>query len=468
MTQQNHILGTEKIMKLIFQLSGPIVIGIMIQGVYILVDTFFVAYGVGTLAIGGLSIVMPVQLLMYSIGIMLGYGMASIMARRLGENNPEQAGKAAGNAMLTGILSGLSVTVLVFVFMEPLLSVLGATRELLPFASTYLKYVLIGITFVIMTSIFADIFRSEGKAHLLMVTILIGAVLNVILDWAFIFSLQMGVKGAAVATVLSQVTTFVVAFYFLAAGKIDTRVTLAHFKPDAAIQREILFLGIPQFFHQFGLSLIIVIVNAFIEANTPSDQAELLIGAFGILWRVYLFLVLPLVGFSVGYQTIVGYNYGAKMRFRVMECIRISLVVTTAYSVLIFVFMIGFPGTVMRMFTSDPNLIATGIRLSPFLFALFPASGLFFVGTNLFLALGKARISFFLSTSRNYFFLIPLALMIPFIFGIEHIWYAFPFADTAANLLIGVFLASELKRLAPVSGEIIAALSRDVGVGETK
>ncbi len=446
MTEQNQFLGTEKIGTLLSKISGPIIISILVQGLYNVIDTIFVARGVGTLAIGGLSIVMPIQIFIASIGITLGYGMASIIARKLGAQEYDQARRVAGNGVFLAALFGGFITVGGLVFLTPILRALGTTSALFPYSADYLRIILLGTFFLLLTIIFYDVFRSEGKSNLLLMTVLVGTVLNIFLDWYFIFILKMGVKGVAIATVISQIVAALYAFYFFIAKKIFLTITLRELVPDTQIIRNIILLGIPNFFNQFGFSLSIVIINNTIHLYGP-NQADLLISANGILWRINVFLVSPIIGFVAGFQTIAGFNYGAKKLERVKESIRLSLWVTTIYSIIVSCFMIGIPQNVIGIFSSDKELISTGAVLSRFIFAGFSCSGIFLVGTSLFLALGKAKPSFFLSISRTYYFLFPALIIFPALLGFKNIWYAFPFADITCTVLVAVFLAIEIRSL---------------------
>ncbi len=462
MTDQNTFLGTEKISTLLAKLSGPIIIGIMMQGLYNVVDTIFVARGVGTLAIGGLSIVMPIQIMIISIGIMFGYGMASIIARSLGAQDYGRAGRAAGNAVLMALLVGGFITVFVLMFLTPVLNILGATPSLFPYSMDYLRIVILGTTFLLLTIVFNDIFRSEGKANLLMQTILVGTVLNIVLDWFFIFVLKMGVSGAAVATVISQATSALFAFYFFATKKTFVPIELKQLVPDPAILREMYLLGIPSFLYQFGLSVIIVIINNALRLY-QHPQADLVISSYGVLWRINVFLILPIIGFVSAFQTVIGFNYGAHRPERVKECIRQSIWITTIYSVVIFAVMFGIPQYIIGVFSADQALIREGTYLSRFFFVCFPLSGIFMIGTNLFLALGKAKASFILSLSRIYYFMIPALLILPRVSGIETIWYAYPFADIACTILVIIFLYVEMKSLSKASGETTGSI-RNISV----
>lgn len=455
MRMNEKMLGTEKIGKLLVKLSVPAIIGMLVNALYNVVDTIFIGRGVGTLGIGGITIAFPVQLIIMSVGMLVGMGSASVISRSLGRGDRDRASKTAGNAFVISTIFGIAVMVLGLLFMQPILRLLGATDEILPYAREYLSVILFGAVFITFAMAANNIARAEGKAVVAMLTMLIGTGMNIVLDPIFIFGLKMGIRGAAAATVISQFLAFAFLLVFFISGKSSLKIMLKHLKPDWPVLGEVFKLGIPIFVRQLGMSILAIVVNNSLRAY----GSEVHIAGFGIINRLLMFTLMPIMGISQGFQPIAGYNYGAGSTDRVKQTVRLSIIVSSAVALFAFLVMMLFPRTLLQVFTADAQLILEGTQALRVVIIALPFIGLQLIGSTYFLAIGKAIPSLLLGMSRQILFLIPLVLLLPLTLGLSGVWTAFPIADGLATLATVLWMARDLRKLEP------AGFSHQVGVG---
>ncbi|MFP4329945.1 MAG: MATE family efflux transporter [Alkalispirochaetaceae bacterium] len=436
-------LGTEPVGRLLFSMALPATVAMAVNALYNLVDTIFIGRGVGPLAIGGVGVAFPIQILILAVALLVGIGSASVISRMLGQGDRERAARIVGNALvMIFILSG-TLALGVGLFLEEVLRLVGATDELLPFAREYLLTILPGAPFL-ATSIAANhIVRAEGRAKTSMLIMLVGAVLNIILDPIFIFVLDLGVTGAALATVIAQFISFLVAIGFYLTGRSALPVKATYLRLDRQLTREVAALGLAPFVRQFGQSLFIIIVNNALR----SFGDDLAISAFGVINKLLIFALMPLIGISHGFQPIAGYNYGARRMSRVRRVVKLANIVAVSISFFYFAMVMLFPRAIFSAFTSDPELIEIGSFAMRIVLIAVPLIGMQIIGAVFFQAVGKAVPSFILSTSRQILLLIPLVLILPRIFGVVGVWAAFPAADVAATILTLLWLRREMRKL---------------------
>jgi putative MATE family efflux protein len=340
-------------------------------------------------------------------------------------------------------LLGLAIIAAGFPLINSILYLFGATEDLLSYAREYLEIVIFGVPFIVCTMAGNNIARAEGRAKIAMVSMFLGAGLNILLDPLFIFGFHMGIRGAATATIISQFFSFLFLTMFFAAGKTSLSLRFRHLLPKLKILREITVLGIPAFIRQGGMSILFIVIN-----NTLGFYGgDIYISAYGVISRLLMFLVLPLLGMVQGFQPIAGYNYGAKNTGRLSEVLRLALTVTTVYATGIFLLMQGIPGFFVGIFTSDTRLIETATPFLRIVMMFIPLIGFQIIGASFFQAIGKAFPAFFLGLSRQILFLIPLAFFLPLLFGIRGVMMAFPAADILSTLLTTVMLIPTLRRL---------------------
>ncbi|AJD92468.1 multidrug transporter MatE [Jeotgalibacillus malaysiensis] len=443
MKQQSERLGTEKIPSLMVRFSVPAFIGMFVMAFYNIADTFFIARGIGTVGVAALSIAFPLQLIITAFAAAIGIGGASIISRRLGENRLDEANKIFGNVIwLVGFLSVLMV-VAALVFLEPILVTFGATEEILPYAAEYLSIILYGAIFQAFAMSMNNVVRSEGNAKMAMLTMVISAGLNIILDPIFIFTLDMGMAGAAIATVISQAVGAIWLFLYFRAGKSSLEFKWIGLLPDWRVVREITQIGSATFVRQTAGSLMFIAVNWMLVIY----GGESAVAIFGIINRIMMFAIMPMFGIVQGMQPIIGYNFGAKLHHRVSETLKLGIGTSTVMAIGVWAVTMLFPGAMMSVFSTDPAVIAGGEEAMRFIFLVVPIIGFQMVTGGLYQALGKAKISFILSMARQLIFLIPLVLILPGFLGLTGVWLAFPIADGLAFLLSLFFVWRDRRSL---------------------
>ena len=439
MDEKSEFLGTENIRKLLFKLSTPVIIGMLVQALYNVVDTLFVgwAYGAESVqAIGGLSIAFPVQMIIMAFGIVLGTGGSSIISRALGARENERAERVLGNVFSLSLILSVLIAIPCLLYLDPILKAFGATPGVLPYAREYLEVIIAGgIVFVFGVSV-QNIVRAEGNARLAMNTMLLGGGLNILLDPVLIFGFGMGVKGAAIATVLSQAVGSAWLLQYYLKGKGSVQFKSETLKPAPEIIKEIGTIGLGSFVMECSSSVMMI----FVYNALASYGGDVAIAVFGIVIKINSFIFLPLLGMAFGLQPIVGFNYGAKRFGRIAEAVKLSLVVTTTFGLLGLLIISLFKEKLLGFFSADPEYLAVGKNAVMIMVIGTPLIGLNVVTSTLFQALGKARPAFLLSISRQLLFLIPLVILLPRLYGLSGVWAAFPVSDFLAFMLSGLLL----------------------------
>lgn len=433
---QSERLGTEAIPKLLRSLSIPAMVGMFVMALYNIVDTIFISYAVGISAVAGLTIAFPVIMIIMAISVAMGMGGASVISRRLGAKEEKEANQVFGNIITMIILVSIFGIISAFTILEPMLILFGATPDILGYAYDYMFPILLG-TFLFSFGFATNaIVRSEGNAKFSMNIMIISSILNIVLDAIFIFGLNMGVQGAAYASVLSQsIITLLFLHYFLS-GKSSLSLSFADLKPKLKLIKEVFAIGLPGFMQQAAGGIMFISINAMLIRF----GSEFHVGLFGIVQRISMFMLMPLVGIMQGIQPIVGYNFGANNFTRLKATVLLSLKIITVLSTIIFAIMMIFPKYFMMIFTSDPEVIKSGVDAIRILFATAFFIGVPVVSGGIFQALGKVRESLILSMSRQILFLIPLVLILPHFFGVNGVWMAFPIADTLSFTLAATLL----------------------------
>lgn len=445
MNKRSEMLGNEKISSLLVKLSLPATIGMMVNALYNLVDTIFIGRGVGKFAIGGLAIALPVQMVIMSFALMIGIGSASAVSRYLGAKDNEKANLVAGNSFLSIVVLSSMFMIFGLLFVNPLLKLFGATDTLLPYARDYIRIIFLGSIFYSFAVASNNLIRAEGNAKVAMFTMIIGMGLNILLDPIFIFVFDLGIKGAALATVLSQFVSFLYIIKYLYGNQSTLNIKPHHLKPDLKIIWEIVSVGSAAFARQIAGSIVAIILNNSLKIY----GGDISITIFGIVNRLTMFLFMPLFGVVQGMQPIAGFNYGAKKLDRVMEVVKLSAIVATTLATFGFLIAQIFPNQIMWIFNKDPNLIKEGSKVLRIVISMVPFIGIQVVGATLFQALGKAIPSLVLSLSRQVLFFIPLVLILPRIneLGLLGIWMTFPLADLLSTIVTTFLLKREVNKL---------------------
>jgi len=438
-----NVLDDDRIGRLLLKLSLPAFFGMFVMTLYNVVDTIFIGHYVGPLGIAGLSIVFPLQMLSMGIGAMMGMGGASLISRLIGANNVSRAEHALGNA-LTPVIA-LSTVIMIAGLVNPdfWLRLMGASETILPYARDYMTIILIGMLFQTSAMALNTLIRAEGNAVVAMSGMIIGAVLNIILDAIFIIPLGMGVKGAALATLIAQLISVVYFMRYYFAGKSFLKIHSRNLVLEFSILKAILAIGIASFARTLASSLSAILVNRTL-ATYGGDYA---VSAFGLINRIMMFAIMPGMVVGQGLQPILGFNYGAKRYDRALKVIKIAIIAATSISTLVFLVLYFVPEPVIRIFTTDSELIALGSYAAKRVFLALYLIGFMMVGSLVFQSIGKAVQSFITSISRGALFLIPLVFVLPHFLQLEGVWLAFPITDALTFLLTLALLIPQIREL---------------------
>ena len=441
-TESTNKLATESIGKLIWQYSIPSITGAVAMSLYNIVDRIFIGQGVGALAISGLSLTFPFMIILLAFGMLIGAGSASRLSITLGEGNIDKAEKILANALiLTIIISGTAI-VFSYIFMVDLLRLFGGTENTIQYAIEYMQIIIPGGILTALYFGFNNIMRASGFPRKAMYSILLGAIMNTILDPVFIFVFDMGIRGAAIATVISYFVGGVWVFSHFFGTSTSIRFRRKNFKLEKDIIISILSIGMSPFSMQFAASLVVIIING----TLLHYGGDLAIGAYGILNSVLTLVIMLIIGLNQGTQPIIGYNYGAKLHHRVIKTLKIGAVTATIMTSLGFIIFMFFSKSVVSVFTIDEELqtiAANGLRISVI---MFPVIGFQIVVSNFFQSIGKAKIAIFLSLTRQFIFLIPCLLFLPRIFGLNGAWMSLPVADGLSTLVTSITILLFLRK----------------------
>ncbi|OEH86422.1 MATE family efflux transporter [Desulfuribacillus stibiiarsenatis] len=428
MKHQSEHLGTEPIPKLLLKLSVPAMLGALVMALYNVVDTIFVSIAVGTIGVAAVSIAFPVQMIIMALAGAIGIGGASLISRLLGAGEKDKANQVFGNVISLVILVSFVGLLIGLRYLTPLLYLFGSSDSILPYAQDYLGVILFGTVFFAFAFSMNNIIRSEGNAKVAMYSMLVSSILNIILTPLFIFTFGLGVKGSAIATVLSQgITAIYLVLYFLR-GKSSLTFHAKNLLPFWHHIQKIAAIGSAAFI-QMGASSVMYVVANHLLGTYGGDVA---IGVFGIIHKVLMFAMMPIMGVVQGLTPLVGYNFGAKLHDRVTESIKLAIKATTGIAAIGFLAIMIFPKLIMLIFTDELPAIEMGVSALRIMFALSLTIGIQMVAGSVFQALGRARAAAILSLSRQVLFLIPFLLIMPYFFKLTGIWIAFPMADIFA------------------------------------
>ncbi|TCS40209.1 MATE family efflux transporter [Reinekea marinisedimentorum] len=445
----SDFLGKEPLFPLLMRLSVPAVVGMMVMAMYNIVDSIFVGRGAGSLALAGLAIAFPVQISLGALGQMVGVGSASIASRKLGEGKQDEAEAALGACVAFVLILGVLVTGLLAMTLESTLTLFGATDAILPYAKDYVQVLLWAVPLQMAAMSTMNLIRAEGNAKKAMNVMLTGIVLNIILDPIFIFVLDMGIKGAAWATVIGQAVNFVLVFLYYLRGNSVLKLKRENLKLRFKLIREIVVLGLPNFVQMAGTGLIATIINNLLG----SFSGEVAISTYGIISRLMSFLMMPLGGIAQGFQPIAGFNYGAKNYLRVRQVFMLALGLGAGISLLFFSLVMTFPGALIGLFTTDPELQAYAIPALKMFCMATPIIGFQMISSIYFQAIGQARPAMLLGLSRQFIVLLPMIFLLSHFYQAQGIWVAFPASDLISVLVTGLVLSFELRKLNKKIGE---------------
>jgi putative MATE family efflux protein len=434
-------LGTQDIKKLLIKQAVPSSIGILFMSVNILIDTIFVGQWIGSLAIAAVTVVLPITFLISSLGMAIGVGGGSVLSRALGANHKEKALQTFGNQiMMTFLLASVFVLFGLF-FSDEMLMLFGSKGAIMKPAKEFFIPIIISVPFLALCMMGNNVIRAEGKAKFAMVAMIIPAFVNIALDILFIKYLDLGMFGAALATAISYFTCFLFVLWFFV-FKSELKLKTRHFKFNIPIVKEITELSFVTFSRQGVVSILAIILNHTLY--TYGGEPSVVI--YGIISRMLMFALFPILGITQGFLPIAGFNYGAGNYSRVKESVQLSIKYAAILASLIFVVILIFAKPIVAVFTTDPLVIDQTPEALRWVFAASPIIAVQLIGAAYFQAAGKAKKALLLTLSKQGFFLIPLVLILPNFLGIFGVWIAFPIADVLSTILTGYFLKKEMNK----------------------
>lgn len=442
MSEHHESLGIEKISKLLYKQSVPATIGLLVISLYNFVDAIFIGHGVGTLGVAALGVAFPIQMIMMSIPQTMGVGAASIISRKLGAKQYEEAEITLGNFFSITAIFSVSATVLGYYFLGPLLKIFGASETILPYAQEYMSIIFIGTILISLTAGCNNIIRAEGRARYSMIVMISSIVMNIILAPIFIFYFKMGMKGAAFATVAGQGIGAIMTIAFFLKGKSGIKIGLHHFKLKYKVIKEIIKMGSSLLVGTIAGSILII----FLNRSLGDHGGDLAIASYGIINRILAVIAMPIFGLVQGLQPILGYNHGAALYKRAHESIILTLKVMTLISIGAFIILFIFAESMAKLFTSDKDLILMTKDAIRIIIIFLPLSSFQKIASGLYRSIGKALPAYVFS-SMQIILILPLILILPEFFGLHGIWFSFPITDFVAGVIIFFFVRKELRAL---------------------
>ncbi len=446
MQSNSQKLGTEAIIPLLMRLSVPSIIAMAIQALYNVVDSIYVGR-ISTDALSALSLAFPVQMILIGIGVGTGVGASSLISRRLGENNNQAAVNAAEHSIMLSLFYGIIVALLGILFSDQILQLFTSENNLIRMGSEYIKIILIGSTAMFFPMISNNILRGEGNTFTPMIAMLIGSIINIILDPFLIFGIwifpEMGVAGAAIATVTARIISGSFLIYILLfSKKNELQISLKDFAFDFQIIKDIYVVGFPAMVMQFLVSFMLGGMNKIL-----ADFGSTAIAAAGIYFRLQSFVFMPVFGLNQGYMPIMGYNYGHNNPERMKKTFKSALLVAVIFTTTGFIIFQTVPELLIKMFNSDPDLLRIGTDALKKISIAFPVIGPAIIISTTFQALGNGFPSLIFSFLRQIVVLLPVMYLLGHFFGLEYLWFAFPISEAASILPASIWLRLKLKNL---------------------
>ena len=449
MEKEENILGKEKIGKLIRKFSVPCIISLLVNSLYNIVDQIFIGWGVGYLGNGATNIVFPLTMVCLAFALMFGDGTSAYLSLRLGEKKEKEAGKGVGNGIAISIIVAILLCAITLMFLPQLLNLFGCTQALRDYALGYGGIIAIGLPFMMIGTTLNSIIRADGNPKYAMTSMVTGAVLNIILDPIFIFVFKMGVEGAAIATVISQIVTFTMNIMYIKKFK-SIKIGKEEFKLKLNVIQKVSALGISSFITQISIVLVIAVENNLLGKYGANSKfgSEIPITVLGIVMKISQILNSIVIGIAAGSQPILGYNYGAGKMDRVKKTLKIVLGTSVIISTIAFILFQTIPDKLIAIFGSGDELYMEFACVSFRTYLMLCiCNGIQIPAGIFFQAIGKSAKSAILSLSRQILFLIPAMIVLGELFGLRGFLYSGPFADGLAFIIAGLLLIIEIKHL---------------------
>ena len=438
-------MGTERIPKLLKQYAVPAIIAMTASSLYNMVDAIFIGHGVGPYAISGLALTFPFMNLGAAFGTLVGVGASTMASMLLGQKNYDIARKVLGNVVVLNFIIGLLFTIVALVFLEPILYFFGASENTISYAREYMEIILAGNVITHIYFGLNSLLRSAGHPKKAMAATIMTVLLNAVLDPLFIFTFDMGIRGAAVATILAQIVALILVVVWFCDKRELIHFERGIFRLEKRIVKDSIVIGLAPFLMNFVACFVVILINMRLKTY----GGDLAIGAYGIVNRISFVFIMIVFGLTQGMQPIAGYNYGARQMSRVYEVLKKTLLYATV--VLTVGFLIGelCPGLVVSIFTDDPELKEKSIKGMRLVVGMFPLVSLSMVIGNFFQSIGKPKQAIFLSLSRQLIFLIPSLWLLPLFFDIAGVWVSFMVSDFLASVVAVILLLNFIRKNKP-------------------
>ena len=438
-------LGTERIPKLLKQYAVPAIIAMTASSLYNMVDAIFIGHGVGPYAISGLALTFPFMNLAAAFGTLVGVGASTMASMLLGQKNYDIARKVLGNVVVLNFIIGLLFTIVALVFLNPILYFFGASENTISYAREYMEIILAGNVITHIYFGLNSLLRSAGHPKKAMAATIMTVLLNAVLDPLFIFTFDMGIRGAAVATILAQIVALILVVVWFCDKRELIHFERGIFRLEKRIVKDSIVIGLAPFLMNFVACFVVILINMRLKTY----GGDLAIGAYGIVNRISFVFIMIVSGLTQGMQPIAGYNYGARQMSRVYEVLKKTLLYATV--VLTVGFLIGelCPGLVVAIFTDDPELMEKSIKGMRLVVGMFPLVSLSMVIGNFFQSIGQPKQAIFLSLSRQLIFLIPSLWLLPLFFDIAGVWVSFMVSDFLASVVAVILLLNFIRKNKP-------------------
>lgn len=448
-SEKQSPFATEPIGRLIIKFAVPSVIALLVNSLYNIVDQIFIGNGVGYLGNGATNVVFPITIIALALAMMIGNGGAAFLSLKLGEGNVKDAQRGVGNAIMLVTVVSIILTAVFLIWINPILTLFGATDTLRQYALEYGLVIGIGLPFMMISGAINSMIRADGSPKYAMFSMIIGAVLNVILDAVFIFVFHMGVRGAAIATVIGQIASFIVSVVYVPRFK-TVHLNVEAFRPSAKICGNIVVFGLSSFITQFAITIVMALTNNLLaEYGAQSIYgSDIPLTATGIVMKVNQIMISILLGIATGAQPIIGFNYGAMNFQRVKKALEISLIASEVISILAFLLFQFAPMSVISLFGSEETLYNEfAVKAFRIFLMLCPLTGFQTVIAVYLQAVGKPVKSAILSLARQIIFFVPAALLLPRALGVVGVLWTGPVADGLAFIMSLALLLYERNHL---------------------
>ncbi|MBO4643823.1 MAG: MATE family efflux transporter [Alphaproteobacteria bacterium] len=443
MNTQQPQLGTDPISKLLWIFAPPAIIGLLINASYNLIDRIFVGNGIGSLGLAAITVSFPSMTVQLAVGLLVGIGGSVNFSVSLGQNKIPRAERIFTNAVMLIVFFVLLFISVHLLFLEPLLKLYGATPTIMPYAKTYLSIISFGSIFVMTNMTLNNFIRASGFPRFAMYTMLIGAIMNTILDALFIFVFKWGIAGAATATIIAQAVSFLWASSFFISAKAIYRFRRKYMLPSLKIISMICFIGAAPFLIQITY----VFMQTVINKSLVQYGGDTAVSAMGATLAVTILLFMPVTGLCEGMQPVIGFNLGAKKYDRMLKVFRLNLVISTVFFVFSWGLLQLFPDNIIRLFNNqDQELIKIGTQSLKIISLLYPFIGLPIATTFFLQAVKHPHTAAFLAVGRQLLFIIPALSILPRYFGLAGVFYAFPTADFLGFLMAVPFTVQQFKK----------------------